>query len=94
MQPRHVPLRRCIGCGTRLPKRELNRIVRVPGGSVEVDPTGKMAGRGAYLCSRPECWEQSIKKNRLDYALRERIAPHEQQHLLEYAQNQLKMTRV
>ncbi len=86
MRPRHVPLRRCVRCGTKLPKRELIRIVRAPGGSVGVDITGKLAGRGAYLCHQHACWEQSLKKSRLDHALRGPISSGDRQILLDFAQ--------
>jgi predicted RNA-binding protein YlxR (DUF448 family) len=36
------------------------RIVRTAEG-VQVDPTSKMAGRGAYLHDRRECWERGLK---------------------------------
>ena len=36
------------------------RIVRTAAG-VQVDPTGKLAGRGAYLHDRHECWERGLK---------------------------------
>ncbi len=89
MPPRHVPMRRCVGCGAQLPKRELIHIVRTPQGSVGLDVTGKESGRGAYLCHQYTCWEQSLKKNRLDYALRVQIPATERQLLLSYAQTQL-----
>ena len=90
MRSQHVPLRRCVGCGTRLPQQELNRIVKTPGGGVEVDTTGKLPGRGAYLCNQPDCWERSLRKSRVDYALRTRLAPSDRQRLLEHAQQRLK----
>lgn len=43
-----------------LPKRSLIRIVRNPEG-VQVDPTGKMSGRGAYLHNIRSCWEKGLK---------------------------------
>ncbi len=86
----HIPLRRCVGCGTQFPKRELNRIVKSPGGNVEVDTIGKLPGRGVYLCSQPDCWERSLQKNRVDYALRTRLTPGDRQHLLEYAQEHVR----
>ena len=43
-----------------MPKRKLVRIVRTANG-VQVDPTGKLAGRGAYLHERRECWERGLK---------------------------------
>ena len=42
-------IRRCIATGEALPKQALLRIVRTPEGSIEIDVTGKLNGRGAYL---------------------------------------------
>ena len=33
-----------------------------PEGDVVYDPTGKLAGRGAYLCRNEECITQELKK--------------------------------
>jgi len=66
-RPRHVPLRTCISCRQNKPKRELLRVVRTPDGRIQVDATGKKSGRGAYLCARLSCWEDAIKKKRLEH---------------------------
>ena len=50
-------------------KRELIRLVRNFDGSVEIDTSGKKAGRGAYLCPSPECWEVGLKEKRLEHTL-------------------------
>ena len=57
---KHVPQRTCVGCREVLPKRRMIRIVRTADG-VQVDPTSKLAGRGAYLHDRRECWERGLK---------------------------------
>ena len=57
---KHVPQRTCVGCREVLPKRKMVRIVRTAEG-VHVDPTSKLAGRGAYLHDRRECWERGLK---------------------------------
>lgn len=57
---RHVPQRTCVGCRSVLEKRALVRIVRTADG-VFVDPTGRLAGRGAYLHDRRSCWERGLK---------------------------------
>ena len=57
---KHVPQRTCVGCRTTLPKRSLIRLVRQPDG-VQIDPTGKLAGRGAYLHNSRSCWEKGLK---------------------------------
>jgi predicted RNA-binding protein YlxR (DUF448 family) len=65
-RPKHVPLRTCISCRETKPKRELLRVVRTPDGHVLLDPGGKKSGRGAYLCARLSCWENAVKKKRLE----------------------------
>ena len=57
---KHIPQRTCVGCRQILEKRSLIRIVRTPDGIV-TDPTGKLAGRGAYLHNKRSCWEMGLK---------------------------------
>jgi hypothetical protein len=78
-----VPLRTCVGCQQTRPKRELIRLVRTGDGVVEVDPSGKKAGRGAYICPAQSCWEAGLKKNRLEHALRTRITAETRAQLVE-----------
>ena len=70
MRPRHVPKRTCVGCRQAQSKRALVRVVRAADGRVQVDPTGKAAGRGAYLCAQPECWTVALHRGALGRALR------------------------
>jgi predicted RNA-binding protein YlxR (DUF448 family) len=85
-RPRHVPQRTCVACRRTTAKRELVRIVRTPEGSVEVDPTGKRSGRGAYLCPTPDCWRLAVQKGRLDRALKTSLSTADKEVLLQYAQ--------
>lgn len=82
---RPQPQRTCVACRSTSGKRTLLRVVRAPDGSVSVDPTGKRAGRGAYLCSRLECWQAALKKGRLDAALRVTMTPDDKLALTQYA---------
>ena len=67
---KHIPQRTCIGCREVEAKREMVRIVRTPEGRVVADPTGKKAGRGAYLHKERECWEAALgARGRLEHAL-------------------------
>ena len=66
---RRVPQRTCVTCGRVRPKRELVRVVRTPGGEIKVDLTGKVSGRGAYVCPEPPCAERAVKEGRLRHAL-------------------------
>src|SRR2546429_3325855 len=63
---KHVPLRTCVACRETKPKRELLRVVRRPDGHVLMDATGKKSGRGAYLCAKLSCWENALKKKRIE----------------------------
>ena len=56
----------CVSCRQLFDKRDLLRIVRTPEGEVRFDPTGKMAGRGAYLCKDPECLKRTVKTKLLN----------------------------
>ena len=85
-RPRHVPQRSCFSCGRRADKRELVRLVRTVSGSVEIDPIGKVSGRGAYLCLDRECWEEGLKKTRLDRVLKCTVSPETRERLLAYSQ--------
>ena len=62
---RKVPQRQCVACGETRSKRELVRVVRTPAGEVRVDPTGKLSGRGAYVCPDPGCVDRALRDGRL-----------------------------
>ncbi|RLD04617.1 MAG: YlxR family protein [Chloroflexi bacterium] len=82
---RHVPQRTCVGCRETLAKQTLTRIVRSPEG-VQVDLTGKLSGRGAYLHNQRECWDKALK-GALANALRTKISAEERTALEEYSKN-------
>ena len=69
MKTKKIPMRRCIGCRASKPKKELIRIVRTPEGEIALDSTGKMNGRGAYICPDGMCLEEAMKLGRLSGAL-------------------------
>ncbi len=61
-----IPQRTCMGCNTKKDKKELIRIVKKQDGKIQLDKTGKIAGRGAYICDNVQCLEKVIKSKRLD----------------------------
>ncbi|GAB4483024.1 MAG: YlxR family protein [Anaerolineales bacterium] len=71
-----------MGCRSALSKRALLRIVRRPDG-VQIDPTGKLAGRGAYLHRQRSCWEIGLK-GALASALKTTLTPEDRQRLEEF----------
>lgn len=64
--------RTCIVCRETSAKGQLLRVVRTPEGTAAFDPTGRMNGRGAYLCS-VACLDKAMKTKRLDSALRTKL---------------------
>ena len=79
---KHIPQRTCVGCRTVLAKRTLIRVVRRADGVV-VDPSGKLAGRGAYLHNRRSCWERGLKGG-LANALKTTLTSEDRQRLEEF----------
>ena len=85
MRRKHVPLRTCIACQRKRPKRELIRIVRTPEGTTAIDLKGKQAGRGTYLCPNRGCWEAALQHGALGRALQVSIAMEEVSALQAFA---------
>ena len=84
---KHIPQRTCVACRQVKAKRELIRLVRVDNDRIEVDTSGKKAGRGAYLCQAPECWEIGLKSGRLEYALQINLTQENREQLIRYGEN-------
>ena len=78
-----MPQRTCVGCREVSGKRTFTRIVRTPDG-VFVDPSGKAAGRGAYLHNSRSCWERALR-GPLARALRTELTSEDRERLQEYA---------
>ena len=69
-RPKHIPQRTCVICREKSDKRRLTRIVNNQEEGIVIDPTGKMAGRGAYVCQKASCWETLERSTVLDQALK------------------------
>ena len=64
-----IPQRQCMGCRERKNKRDMIRVVRQTDGTVSLDFSGKLNGRGAYVCPDPECLKKCRKTRSLDRCL-------------------------
>ena len=62
---KRLPQRMCIGCNTKRDKKDLIRIVKNKNEEITIDLTGKMEGRGTYICKREECLNKAIKNKRM-----------------------------
>ena len=63
-----IPQRSCMGCNQKKDKKDLIRIVKNKDGIINLDKTGKLEGRGAYICDSIDCLEKVIKTKRLEKA--------------------------
>ena len=69
MKTKKIPLRMCLGCSEMKPKKELIRVVKNKDGELFVDLTGKMNGRGAYICKSHICFAKARKSRRFERKL-------------------------
>lgn len=69
-----IPMRTCVITREKLEKKDLIRVVRTPEGSVVIDETGKMNGRGAYLKKDIEVINKAQKSKVLDKVLETSIS--------------------
>ncbi|HQN43639.1 MAG TPA: YlxR family protein [Anaerolineaceae bacterium] len=81
---KHTPQRTCVGCRLVMPKRTLSRVVRTPEG-VQLDPSGKANGRGAYVHNSRDCWQRALK-GALANALRVELSDSDRTQLEAFVQ--------
>ena len=81
--PKQTPQRMCVSCRALFDKRDLLRIVRTPEGNVLFDLTGKLAGRGAYLCKDPECLKKCVKAKLLNKVFKTPVSDEAYRGLLD-----------
>lgn len=82
MKTKKIPSRICVGCREAKEKRSMVRIVKTAENVVCMDETGKMNGRGAYICKNTECLKHAIQSKGLERSLKTGI-PEEVIRLLE-----------
>ncbi len=73
MKPRKIPMRMCVGCREMKPKSELIRVVKTPEDEIKLDESGKLSGRGAYICKSEGCLLKAQKINALGRAFEKNI---------------------
>ena len=77
-----IPQRQCLGCRERKAKKDMIRVVRCTDGSVQLDFSGKLNGRGAYVCPDPECLKKAQKAKSLERSLEVPIPDAVYDHLV------------
>ena len=73
MKAKKIPMRKCIGCMESFPKKELCRIVKTKEDAIYFDASGKLNGRGTYICKKTGCFEKAMKSKRLSKSLEAEI---------------------
>lgn len=68
LSPKKIPVRTCIGCREEKPKKDMLRIVKNAAGEIRLDFSGKLAGRGAYICNNEACVKRLGKYKLLNKA--------------------------
>jgi predicted RNA-binding protein YlxR (DUF448 family) len=68
-------------------KWDLIRVVNTSEGGIEIDMTGKLNGRGAYLCRKQACWDLALRTGSLSRALRLSLTDNDYTVLQAYADN-------
>ncbi len=74
MKVRKIPMRTCVVTKEKCEKKDLIRIVRTPEGSILIDESGKLNGRGAYLKRDKEVFEKAKKSKVLDKILQTEVS--------------------
>jgi predicted RNA-binding protein YlxR (DUF448 family) len=69
-----IPVRQCIACRQEKPKNELVRVIRTPEGDICIDKTGRMNGRGAYICMSMDCYKKAVKTKAIERSLKVQIS--------------------
>lgn len=88
MKPRKIPMRKDLLSGEMFPKKEMIRIVKDQDDHLEIDPTGKKSGRGAYVALQPDLVLAAAKKHVLESAFGVKVAPEFYTELFEYVDHQ------
>ena len=65
------------------------RIVNTPDSGIIADTSGKMSGRGVYLCKDIYCWEKGLKGSQLEYSLKTSTNQENKNRLLDWIKENL-----
>ena len=61
-----IPMRQCVGCREMKSKKEMMRVLKTAENEIVLDVTGKLNGRGAYLCKDMNCLLMAEKSKGLE----------------------------
>ncbi|MBM7617575.1 putative RNA-binding protein YlxR (DUF448 family) [Weissella uvarum] len=88
MKQRKIPMRKDIVSGEMVAKQELVRVVKTPEGDVQLDPSGRANGRGAYIKLDVPTAEQAKAKRTFDRAFQTKLPDDFYDDLIAYVDHQ------
>ena len=80
MKGKRQPQRSCVVCRAKRDKRSLTRLV-ISQERLRIDESGKLNGRGAYLCGNADCWRKAVAQPALSKALRRELSEDDRDYL-------------
>lgn len=66
-------MRMCVACREMHPKNQMLRVVLMPDGTYEIDQSGRLNGRGAYVCNSEECINKCVKSRLLNRSFKKNV---------------------
>ncbi len=73
MKAKKIPSRICVGCREPKEKRSMVRVVKTAENKICLDETGRMNGRGAYICKNMDCFQRAVQSKGLERSLKTSI---------------------
>jgi predicted RNA-binding protein YlxR (DUF448 family) len=67
---KHIPERTCLGCKAKRMPQDFLRLACTPHGDVILDRSGRLPGRGAYVCVEAGCLRKALRSARLALAFK------------------------
>lgn len=80
---KHVPIRTCVVCRKQGNKNDFLRIVKASDGKIVADESGKLSGRGAYVCKSQTCVDELIKRKSLNKAFKTQLSIQDYEFFLQ-----------
>jgi predicted RNA-binding protein YlxR (DUF448 family) len=87
VKTKKIPLRKSVVSNEQFPKKQLLRIAFNKAGEISIDPTGKAAGRGAYIAIKNDEAKLAKTKRIFDRTFQTQIADDFYDELILYVEH-------
>tara|TARA_B110000116_G_C16756825_1_gene546306 strand:- start:782 stop:1066 length:285 start_codon:yes stop_codon:yes gene_type:complete len=86
-EPKHVPIRTCIGCGIKRPQKDFVKLVKTKENLIRInsnDNKRNLEGRSVYICKSYECWTNTIKKEKIERNMKSTLSKNDKDIICDY----------